>query len=287
MVYGSQVDSEAKKNVPAILLGRDEFGGSESSTRNMDADGAANQLARCADTCASQMDRMWEGVSMNEGRIVADVQVDPDLTRSIVAARMKYAEENYTDWTETLRRVSIGVVLMAQTRAVNIQDQIHFLHLAQGDKYMRAHAGQTYLYDNGAFQLYKGVMPESVISRCRRYAECVEGCLWTMAKRCKSRSEKDLLESVDRTYRAISALEGSGGAPASHPGDRDVGQPIPRRGLKRGRVWIESDAPGYPGTKRPISEEVVIASLRTLTLDNWRARGFKTSAKTWTARARH
>ena len=244
MEYGAQVDSDAKKNVSDILLGRDEFGGSESSTRNMDADGAANQLIRCEDTCAIQMGRMWGGVSINDGRIVADVQVGPDLTRSIVASRLKYDEENYTDWADTLRRVSIGVVLMAQTRAVNIQDQIHFLHLAQGDKYMRAHAGQTYLYDNGASQLYKGVIPESVISRCRRYAECVEGFLWAMANRCKSRSEKDIPESADRAYRAISALEGSGGARALHPDDRDVGQPTSRRGLKRGRVWIESDAPG-------------------------------------------
>ena len=257
-----------EQDISSLLIARDEFGGSESSMRNMDtgANEAPNRIDRCEDTCFSQMDRMWEGVSINDGKIVADVQVDPDLTRSIVAARLKYAEENYPDWTDTIRRVSIGVILMVQTRAVNIQDQIHFLRLAQGDKYMRAHAGQTYLYDNGAFQLYKGVMPESVISRCRRYAECVEGRLWTMSKRCKSRSEKDILDAADRTYRAISALEGSGDTRIRQPYDRNMAPPTPTRGVKRARIWMESDAPGYPGTKYPISEELIIASLRKLTL---------------------
>ena len=102
--------------------------------RNMDtsANEAPIRIDRCEDTCFSQMDRMWEGVPINDGKIAADVQVDPDLTRSLVTDSLKYAGENYPDWTDTIRGVSIGVILMAQTRAVNIQDQIHFLHLAQG-----------------------------------------------------------------------------------------------------------------------------------------------------------
>ena len=204
MAYGN------KKNVSGLLLNRDEFGGPESSTRNMDMDTheTTEQPRGREDTCAKQMGRMWDDVSNNDGEIVVDVQVDPDLTRSLVASRLQYADVNYPDWADNIGSVSIRVILMVQTRAVNIQGQIHFIHLAQGDKYMRAHAGQTYLYDNGAFQLYKGVTPESLLSRCRRYAECVEGRLWAMAKRCKSRSEKDILDASNRTYRAISALEG-------------------------------------------------------------------------------
>ena len=145
----------AKKNVSDILLNRDDFGGAEGPTRNMDMDthGAMDQPHRREDTCAAQMGRILGDVSNNDGKIVADVQVDADPTRSIVASTLRYADGNFPDWADTIRRVSIGVVLMVQTRAVNIQGRIHFLHLAQGDKYTRSPAWQTHLYDNGAPQL--------------------------------------------------------------------------------------------------------------------------------------
>ena len=128
-------------------------------------------------------------------------------------------------------------------------------------------------------------MPESVLSRCRRYAECVEWCLWAMAKRCKSRSEKDILGASDRTYRAISALEGSGNTRPRQPYEHNMAPSDFTKGSEtrpaldgiRRPVISKHEAP-YLGRNTP-------ASLRTLTIDKWRTCGFQTSAKTWTARA--
>ena len=177
MAYGK------KTNVAELLLSRDEFGGAESSTQSMDMDthGMADRPHHREDTRAKQMGRMWGDVSNNDARIVADAKVDPDPTRSLVVSPSQYVGETYPYWTDTIRRVAIGVILMVQTRAVNIHGRIHIIHLAQGNKYMRPHAGKTYLYDNGAFQLYRGIMRESVLPRCRRYAECLEDFRRAMA----------------------------------------------------------------------------------------------------------
>ena len=50
------------KNVSDLLLNRDEFGGPESSTRNMDMDthGMMGRPHRREDTRAKQMGRMWD-----------------------------------------------------------------------------------------------------------------------------------------------------------------------------------------------------------------------------------
>ena len=62
-------------------------------------------------------------------------------------------------------------------------DLVHFLHLAQGGAYLRPHSGQTFLYENGAFRLFDGVMPESVIQRRKEYSAYVEGHLWRIEKK--------------------------------------------------------------------------------------------------------
>ena len=112
-----------KKNVSDLLLNRGEFGGPESSTRNMDMD-TPGATDRRASTCAKQMVRLWGAVSNNDAEIVEDAQVEPDLTRSLVASTLHYAEETYPDWADTFRRVLVGVMLTVQTRDVNIQGQI-------------------------------------------------------------------------------------------------------------------------------------------------------------------
>ena len=73
-------------------------------------------------------------------------------------------------------------------------------------------------------------------------------------------------------------------ARAHQPYGRKMGPPELPKGAKRARLWMESDAHGHPGTKRPISEDKGRTSIRTLTISKWMACGSKTSAKAWTAR---
>ena len=111
------------------------------------------------------------------GHLTADVQPDADLTRVVVSRRMQYVQTHYTSWSEGLARVALGVILMSTANSIKMQDMVHFLHLAQGSNYLRSHGGQTYFFDNGAFRLFDGVIPESVLQRCAEFDSFVEGCL--------------------------------------------------------------------------------------------------------------
>ena len=95
-----------------------------------------------------------------------EIQPGSDLTWSVIARRNRYVKENYPSWSTDLTRIALGVVLMSVTREITAHDLVHFLHLAQGGAYLRPHSGQAFLYENGAFRLFNGVMPESVIQRC-------------------------------------------------------------------------------------------------------------------------
>ena len=132
-----------------------------------------------------------------------DVQPDADLTRIVVDRRMQYATSHYSEWSEGIARVALGVALMIPTKAITLRDMVHFLHLAQGNSYLRSHEGQTCLFDNGAFRLFNGVVPESVLQRCAEFASYVEGCLWCIDKKCPIRGELEIYEALGRLFRAI------------------------------------------------------------------------------------
>ena len=103
-----------------------------------------------------------------------DVQPDADLTRIVVDRRMQYVTTHYASWSEGISRVALGVVLMSATKEITTRDMVHFLHLAQGNSYLRSREGQTYLFDYGALRLFSGVVPESALQRCAEFAPYVE-----------------------------------------------------------------------------------------------------------------
>ena len=143
----------------------------------------------------------------NNAHIRCDIQPDADLTRVVVDRRREFISGKYQYWTEGLTRVSLGAVLMSTAKEINVQGQVRFLHLAQGDNMMRSHDGDTYLCENGAFRLFKGIIPESTIQRCAEFPSYVEGCLWCIDQSCKSRNELDIYDALDNLFRAITAEE--------------------------------------------------------------------------------
>ena len=86
-------------------------------------------------------------------------------------------------------RIALGVALMSSAKEINAQGRARFLHLAKEDNVMRPNAGNTYLYENGASRLFKGIIPESTMQRCSEFSSYAEGCLWCIENPCKSRSE--------------------------------------------------------------------------------------------------
>ena len=102
-----------------------------------------------------------------------DVQADTYATAAVIPRRMTYATQEYPSWTDALTRVALGVVLLVIARDIEACDLAHFLHLSVGDMYLRSHSDQTYMYENGAFVPFNGVIPESLPRRCKEYAEYV------------------------------------------------------------------------------------------------------------------
>ena len=105
------------------------------------------------------------GVELSHLRV--DVRPDAELTRCVVPRRMRLVGDNYPLWPDFVRRVALGVLMISTTRDINMQEIVHFTHLPQGGAHRRSHGGKTFLYDNGAFRLFNGVMPASVLQRCR------------------------------------------------------------------------------------------------------------------------
>ena len=124
---------------------------------------------------------------------------------------MRYVVENYPSWPNEIARVALGVVLMSLTNDITSKGLVHFLHLAQGGVYLRSHYGKTFLYGNGAFRLSNGVMPESVLQRCKDYDSYVEGILWRIGERCESRNGEDIFADVGSMFRAITTCVRRGG----------------------------------------------------------------------------
>ena len=227
--------------------------------------------------------RLLEDGWQNQNHLRRDVHPDTDLERSVIARRMSYVTENYPERSDELARVALGVALVCLTMEINSQDLVHFLHLAQGDMYLRSHACQTYLYENGAFRLFNGVMPGHVLQRCKDYASYVEGCLWCIDKIFPHMDEVDIFAAMGRLFRAITSHCRSGAtADPAHGGITDGYLP---RGAKIKRPWLSMDGPEITTSRYPLEEKEIFPALMYLSLDRWEAkRKFGgPSNKTWGA----
>ena len=213
--------------------------------------------------------------------LMADVQPDVDLTRVVVARRMQYVQTHCPSWAEGVARVALGVAHMSTVNSIKMQDMVHFLHLAQGGNYLRSHGGQTYLFENGAFRLFNGVIPESVPQRCSEYASFVEGCLWLIDQKCPSREEKDIYDALGRLFRAATLSANRGVAPEGAP----LSNGEDPRGVKRMRQWISMDIDEVLPTYSQLPEKEIYTALRDYALEKCEVvmGGKGTSLKTWGA----
>ena len=59
------------------------------------------------------------------------------------------------------------------------------------------------MFDNGAFRLFSGVIPESVLKRFAEFAPYVEGCIWRIDTKCANRDEFEIYAELYHLFRAI------------------------------------------------------------------------------------
>ena len=143
-----------------------------------------------------------ENAAISLSNVYIDRVEDADSIATIVANRRLLISNNYTHWSPLLVSLGLGVLLMLGVRDINMQEMVHFLYLAQGGEYLRSHDGQTYLYGDGAFFVFNGLLPESLLSRCKIFAQCVEGALWCISSRgVQERGEMACGKAIDESYR--------------------------------------------------------------------------------------
>ena len=253
------------------------------SLRGVDVSAGGVCSDNSAKSCAmfSSIGQLINSSRTNNAHLLRDIQPDADLTRIVVERRKNFISEKYQYWTEGLARVALGVVLMSTAKEINVQGQVHFLHLAQGDNMMRAHDGNTFLYENGAFRLFKGIIPESTIQRCADFSSYVEGCLWCIEQSCKSRSELDIYDALDNLFRAITAEairrpEESACAEGAIAGG-------PPRGVKRKLPDMSLDNAEIPHAEGPLDEGAIYEALKETSLDKWVTSSKGSCGKTWAA----
>ena len=145
------------------------YGEDQSISSERDAGIAEGNSSRKQQQCGARflaIEQLVDASRTNSVRLCSDVQPDVYLARVVVDRRGEFVAEKYERRADGLVRIELGVVLMCTAHEINAQGKGPFLHLAQGGDVIRSRDGDTYLYEDGAPQLFKWVIAESTIQRC-------------------------------------------------------------------------------------------------------------------------
>ena len=110
---------------------------------------------------------------------------------------MSFVAYAYPSSPDSLTRVVLGLVLLRSTRAIDLRDLARFAHLSSGDMYPRPQSGLKYMYENGAFRLFKGVAQLSLFHRCKEHAAYVDGRICRLDKIHPRTDESNIFGAVD------------------------------------------------------------------------------------------
>ena len=106
------------------------------------------------------------------------------------------AAEALADAPSEVQHLAAAGVALYKTRLsdIGIREQVFLLHLIDGGRQIRAHKGSLFMYQDGAWQLFTGVVPESLLLRFRRFLLRLEGMFLVLAeKNDRLESERELL----------------------------------------------------------------------------------------------
>ena len=109
------------------------------------------------------------------------------------------AAEALADAPSEVQHLAAAGVALYKTRLsdIGIREQVFLLHLIDGGRQIRAHNGSIFMYQDGAWQLFNGVVPESLLLRFRRFLLRLEGMFLVLAeKNDRLESERELLAAV-------------------------------------------------------------------------------------------
>ena len=205
---------------------------------------------------------------------------DTESTRSLVTSRNTIMKEKHPYWCESLRMLALGILHAAEIRDAHMRELAHFLYISVGEDYLRANDGHMYLYNDGAFSIFTGVIPESLLSMCKIYAQQVEGALWCVGRMgLLSRSPPDILDALNSAFVDINGVplcDIEGISKGAGKGESD-GQRLYRSWVEKKEVASGEPFAGECG-KLHLEESEIIRALYYLASDFWEVR---IASKTW------
>ncbi len=141
----------------------------------------------CADAVAASTGPVQPEVIENSTGIVHRTQA---ITAFIGSA--------HSEWCDAQVRLVCAALSIYKMRLVDmfLREHVLLLWIIEGGRYMRAHDGTCYFYhDDGAFQMYRGVPPESTFSRVKSFLLELEG-LFRLLPRDVKRTDEELLTAI-------------------------------------------------------------------------------------------
>ena len=154
-------------------------------------------------------DLLSYGASCEEAfsNIYIDEKKDTESIRALVSSRNALMQAKHPNWSDSLRMLALGVLHIVEIRDAHMRELAHFLYISAGEDYLRANDGHMYLYDDGAFSIFTGVITESLLSRCKIYGQEAEGALWCLGRRgLLSRRPTDILCALNSAFVDIDGV---------------------------------------------------------------------------------
>ena len=132
--------------------------------------------------------------------------VDTKSIPDVVTRRRETVHQHYPTRAPFVISIALWVLRIIGVRDISPHDLIRFLYLAHGDDVLWAHDGQKYIYNNGAFTIFIGLLPESLQSRRQKYAHCFDGAMWCICKRggLNGRIDLETMKALAGSLAAIS-----------------------------------------------------------------------------------
>ena len=141
-------------------------------------------LASCKDACASSL-----------AGTAPSWDIDREDILHVCAAIKTHVHEKLGQYGKEIELLAMGAIGTYRTRQtdISLRDQVYIMHLVEGETHLRSHNGSVFLYRDGSWQLYNGVVPEAMLMRLKAFmlrleglflfiAEKWEGCLDTQEK---------------------------------------------------------------------------------------------------------
>ena len=166
---------------------------------------AATSLANGVDDCQdiSNLVRGYMSSSIQRERMIpTTTDINRNSILALTANRYELVDLHMPQAARVLKQLTVAVLSYYRKSfsagEITVRDYVEALHLAEGDLYLRAHKASIYNYDDGAWQLYRGLISEAVLGRCRTFFTHVQGMMLKLHASNASRASDEAVVKASR-----------------------------------------------------------------------------------------